>query len=161
MIEGDSHERRDRVTVAQCLHSWVPYYDGMQHRLIPIRVLVPHRREDLVQMVDVGIADEGPQNAITVILFEAVLDVVGIEIEVGLGRRDAQDQRHLDKRVARTLHVQTWIGIVLVHGQNRPDARHESVKASPGILQHVATINRYNKGVSESYYTIRKFMFSC
>lgn len=145
MIEGDPHERRDCMTVAQRLHGRIPYYDGMQHRLIPVRVLVPHRRENLVQMIDVGVADEGAQNAITVILFEAVLDVVGVEIEVGLGRRDAQDQRHLDKRVARTLHVQTWIGIVLVHGQSRSDARHESVKASPGILHHVATINRYNK----------------
>jgi len=66
-------------------------------------------------MVDVSVADEGAQNAVTVILLEAVLDVVGVEVEVGLGSGDAQDQRHLDERVARALHVQTWIEIVLVH----------------------------------------------
>lgn len=115
MIEGDPHERRDRVTVAQRFHGRVAYYDGVKHRLIPVRVLVSHRWKDLVQMVDVSVADEGAQNAVTVILLEAVLDVVGVEVEVGLGRGDAQDQRHLDKRVARALHVQTWIGIVLVH----------------------------------------------
>lgn len=82
MIEGDPHERRDRMTVAQRLHGRVPYYDGMQHRLIPVCVLVSHRRKDLVQMVDVGVADESAQNAITVILLEAVLNVVGVEIEV-------------------------------------------------------------------------------
>lgn len=66
-------------------------------------------------MVDVSVTDEGAQNAVTVILLEAVLDIVSVEVEVGLGRGDTQDQRHLDKRVARALHVQTWIGIVLVH----------------------------------------------
>jgi len=128
VIEGDSHERRDRMTIAQRLHSRVPYYDGMKHRLIPVRVLVPYRREDLVQMVDVGITDEGAQNAIPVILLEAELYVVRVEIEIGLGRGDAQDQRHLDERVARALHVQSRVGIVLVHRQTRSDARHESGK---------------------------------
>lgn len=89
MIEGDPHERGDRVTVAQRLHGRVTYYDGMQHRFIPVRVLVSHRRKDLVQMIDVSVADEGAQNAITMILLEAILDIVGVEIEVGLGRGDA------------------------------------------------------------------------
>lgn len=48
VVEGDSHERRDRVTITQRLHGRVPYYDGVKHRLIPVRVLVSHRREDLV-----------------------------------------------------------------------------------------------------------------
>jgi len=48
VVEGDSHERCDRVTITQRLHGRVPYYDGMKHRLIPVRILVPHRREDLV-----------------------------------------------------------------------------------------------------------------
>lgn len=153
VIEGDSHERRDRVTIAQRLHSRVPYYDGMKHRLIPVRVLVPHRREDLVQMVDVGVTDEGAQNAIPVILLEAELYVVGVEIEIGLGRGDAQDQRHLDERVARALHVQTRIGIALVHRQTRPDAGHESGNGAdllPLASRRAcvfARINQYNKGI--------------
>lgn len=130
VIEGDSHERRYRVAIAQRLHRRVPYYDGMKHRLIPVRVLVPHRREDLVQMVDVGVADEGAQNAVPVILLEAELDVVGVEIEVGLGRGDAQDQRHLDECIARPLHVQARVGIILVHRQTGSYARYESESAS-------------------------------
>lgn len=126
VVEGDSHERRDRVTIAQRLHGRVPYYDGMEHRLIPVRVLVPHRREDLVQMVDVGVADEGAEDAVPVVLLEAELYVVVVEVEIRLGRRDAQDQRHLDERVARALHVEARVGVVLVHRQTGPDARHES-----------------------------------
>lgn len=128
MIEGDSHERRNRVAIAQRLHSRVPYYDGMKHRFIPVRVLVPHRREDLVQMVDVGVANEGAQNAITMILLEAELNVVGVEIEVRLRRRDAQDQRYLDECVARPLHVQARVGIILVDRQAGSNAGHESGK---------------------------------
>lgn len=132
VVEGDSHERRDRVTIAQRFHGRVPYYDGMKHRLIPVRVLVSHRREDLVQMVDVGVADEGAQDAIPVVLLEAELYVVIVEVEVRLGRGDAQDQRHLDERVARALHVKTRVGIVLVHRQAGPDARHEPEESETG-----------------------------
>jgi len=126
VVESDSHERRDRVTIAQRLHGRVPYYDWMKHRLIPVRILIPHRREDLVQMVDVGVADEGAQNAIPVVFLETELDVVIIEVEIRFGRGDAQDQRHLDERVARALHVEAWVGIVLVHRQAGSDAGHES-----------------------------------
>lgn len=105
VIEGDSHERRDRVTIAQRLHGRVPYYDGMKHRLIPVRVLVPHRREYLVKMIDVGIANEGAQDTIPMVLFEAELYVVVVEVEIRLGRGDAQDERHLDERVTRALHI--------------------------------------------------------
>lgn len=126
VVESNSHEWRDRVTIAQRLHGRVPYYDGMKHRLIPVRVLVPHRREDLVKMIEVGVTDEGPQDAISVVFLEAELYVVIIEVEIRLGRGDTQDQRHLDERIARALHVEARVGIVLVHRQTGPDARHES-----------------------------------
>jgi len=89
VVESDSHERRDRVTIAQCLHGRVSYYDGMKYRLIPVRVLVPHRRENLIQMVDVGVADEGAKDAIPVILFKAELYVVVVEVKIRLGRGNA------------------------------------------------------------------------
>lgn len=77
-------------------------------------------------MIDVGVANEGAQDAIPVVLLEADLYVVVVEVEIRLGRGDAQDQRHFDERVARTFHVQARVGIVLVHRQAGPDAGHES-----------------------------------
>lgn len=79
------------MPIAQRLHGRIPYYDGMKHWLIPIRILVSHSREYLVQMVDIGIADEGTQNAIPMILLKAELNIIRVEIEVGLGRGNTQD----------------------------------------------------------------------
>jgi len=125
VIKGDPHERRDRVAIAQRFHGRIPYNDGVEYRLVPIRVLVPHRREDLVQVVDVRVADERAQDAVPVVLLETELYVVGVEVKVGLGRGDAQDQRHLDERVARAFHVQAGVRVALVHRQARSDARYE------------------------------------
>lgn len=58
VIKSNPHERSNGVAVAQCLHGRVPYDNRMQDRLVPIRVLVPHRREYLVQVVNVSVPDE-------------------------------------------------------------------------------------------------------
>lgn len=134
MVEGDPHQRCDRVAVAQRLHGRVPYYDGMEYWLVPIRIFISHRREDLVQMVDVRVANERAQDAVSVVLLEAELYVVGVEVQVGLGRGDAQDQRYLDEGVARAFHIQTGIGIALVHRQTGSHTRHESERGHPSGL---------------------------
>ena len=126
VVKSYPHDRRDGVAVAERLHRRLAYVDGVQHGLVPVRVLVAHRAEYLVEMVDVGVADEGAQHAVALVLLEAVLYVVGVEVEVGLGGGDAQDQRYLDERVAQPLHVQARIGVAAVDWHARPDARHES-----------------------------------
>lgn len=52
---------RHRVAVRQSFQSVVSQVDGMRHRPLPIRILVPDCREDFVQMEDVGVANECPQ----------------------------------------------------------------------------------------------------
>lgn len=99
-------------------------------------------------MIDVGVANEGAQDAISVVLLETELYVVVVEVEIRLGRGDAQDQRHLDERIARALHVQARIGIILVHRQAGPYAGHESggangtMKVRPAsLVQTTAKLN--------------------
>lgn len=58
MIKSNPHERSNSVAIAQCLHGRVPYNNRMQNRLVPVRILVPHRREYLVQMINVSVPDE-------------------------------------------------------------------------------------------------------
>lgn len=58
MIKSNPHERSNSVAIAQCLHGRVPYNNRMQNRLVPVRILVPHRREYLVQVINVSVPDE-------------------------------------------------------------------------------------------------------
>lgn len=115
VIKGYSHKRCDGVSITQRLHGRVPDDDGMKDRLVPVRVLVSHRREDFVQMINVRVPDERAKHAIPMILLETVLYVVRVEIEIRLGAGHAEYQRHLDERVADSFHVQARIGIILVH----------------------------------------------
>lgn len=105
VIESNPHERSNSVTIAQCLHSRVPYNNRMQNRLVPVRVLVPHRREYLVQVVNVSVPDERSQDSISMILLETVLNVVLVEVEIRLRARYTEDQRYFDERVAGPFHV--------------------------------------------------------
>jgi len=82
-------------------------------------------------VIDVRVADERAQDAVPMVLLETELYVVGVEVKVGLGRGDTQDQRHFDERVARALHVQAGVRVALVHRQARSDARDEPERGSP------------------------------
>lgn len=58
MIKSNPHERSNSMAIAQCLHGRVPYNNRMQNRLVPVRILVSHRREYLVQVINVSVPDE-------------------------------------------------------------------------------------------------------
>lgn len=65
---GQLDEGRHGVAVGQRLQGVVAQVDGMRHRLLPVRVLVAHRREDLVQVEHVRVADKGPEDTVPLLL---------------------------------------------------------------------------------------------
>jgi len=101
-------------------------------------------------MIDVRVADERAEDAVPMILLETELYVVGVEVKVGLGRGDPQDQRHFDERVARPFHVQAGVRVALVHRQARSDARYEPERRSPRPLQRLL-LDRVRRAATDQY----------
>lgn len=58
VIKGNPHEWSHGMTIAQRLHRRIPYNDRMKDRLVPVRILVPHRGENLVQMIYISVPNE-------------------------------------------------------------------------------------------------------
>lgn len=88
----NSYERRRRVSITEHLERRVSYTQRILRRPLPIRVLVLQRREYLVQMVIVRVPHVRPQYSIAARLVEAELQVLGAEIEVGLGARETEHE---------------------------------------------------------------------
>lgn len=89
---GHSQQRGSGVAVAQSLHGRVPDIYRVLNGLIPVRVLVPDCRVNLVQVVHVTVAYERPQDPVPVVLLEPVLYLGRAEVVVALCRGHAQHQ---------------------------------------------------------------------
>lgn len=131
------HQRRHSMSVTQRLHRSVPYVNRMRYRLIPVRVLVTHSRKDLVQVVHVGVPYVSPEYLVPLVLLEAVLDVVRVEVVVALGGRRAQHQLARDEVLACVLHGVRGVREVRVEGQGRRDSGHEPDGLDPGVQQRL------------------------
>lgn len=94
------------MSITKRLHCSVPNVNRMRYRLIPVRILITHRRKYFVQMIHIRVSYVSPQYFIPLILLEAVLDVVCVEVVVALRRRCAQHQFACDKVLTRVFHCE-------------------------------------------------------
>lgn len=71
---------------------------------VPVRVLVPDRGEDLVQVERERVPNERPQNLVPLLLLQPVLDVRGTKVVVALHGGHAQHQLGGDETFTTVLH---------------------------------------------------------
>lgn len=87
-----SYQRRRGVPVTQHFQRSVPNTQRILGGLLPVRVLVLQRRKNLVQVIKVRVPHKGPQDPVAPRLVETELQVLGAQIQVGLGAGEAEEK---------------------------------------------------------------------
>lgn len=114
MVEGNSHEGSDGVSIAESFHGRVSNVDGMKHRFLPVRVLVPYSGEYFIEMVVIRVSYVGAKYFVALIFLKAELYFVVIKVEISFGTGDPKDQGDFDKSVTHSFHIEARIGVVLI-----------------------------------------------
>lgn len=89
---GGVHNGCDVLCIRQCFQRLIPNIDRVLNGSFPIGVFINYRRQDLGEVVAVGVPDKGPQDLGAPVGLDAVLDVLAVEGEVRLGLDHPQEQ---------------------------------------------------------------------
>lgn len=89
---GRVHHGSNVLRVRQRLQRLVPYVDGVLNGPLPIRILIDNSRQDLREVITVGVSDERSQDLRASVCLDAVLHVLAVERKVRFRSYNSKEQ---------------------------------------------------------------------